>query len=307
MKTDAIPMPKITPRWQRRFVYSRFGRVLVFVAMFLSIAAVVALLAVMAGWTRRDHPGLREMTEVLLRILPAIGAYLLLVLGIEKRRPEELDPVTALPHAAIGFVFGGLFVGCVIGVLWIAGSYHVAGFGSDVHWAMGFVASGVAPAVSEEIVFRGVMFRIAEERWGLWRALALSAAFFGIVHIGNEGATLWSSAAIAIEAGVLLGLVYHVTRSLPVCMGLHCGWNFFEGTVFGSSVSGLADGDYSWLRAQFTGPDWLTGGRFGIEASAVMVAVSLVCSAALVAAMRRRSAAAAVADLDEAETGIAPC
>ena len=66
-----------------------------------------------------------------------------------------------------------------------------------------------------------MLFRIVEEGLGTWWALAISALLFGAIHIANPGATLWSSAAIAIEAGLLFGLLYHVTRSLPLCMGVH--------------------------------------------------------------------------------------
>ncbi|MGP1664743.1 MAG: lysostaphin resistance A-like protein, partial [Rhodanobacter sp.] len=81
----------------------------------------------------------------------------------------------------------------------------------------------------------------------------ISALFFGFVHMGNPGATLWSSVAIALEAGLLFGMLYHVTRSLPVCMGVHAAWNFAQGTIYGIPVSGTkADG---WLVSTHSGPD----------------------------------------------------
>ena len=95
----------------------------------------------------------------------------------------------------------------------------------------------------------------------------LAALFFGAAHIFNPGATLWSSAAIAIEAGLLLAMIYHVTRSLWACIGLHAAWNIMQGTLYGIPVSGSkADG---WLVSMRTGPDWLSGGVFGAEASVV--------------------------------------
>jgi len=131
-----------------------------------------------------------------------------------------------------------------------------------------------------------VLFRVTEEGLGTWAALLISALFFGFAHAGNPGATAWSSAAIAIEAGLLFGLLYHVTRSLPVCMGLHAAWNFCQGTVYGIPVSGLkADG---WLVSTRTGPDWLSGGVFGAEASVVALTLCLLCSAALLALALRR-------------------
>jgi membrane protease YdiL (CAAX protease family) len=123
---------------------------------------------------------------------------------------------------------------------------------------------------------------------GTWAALIISALFFGAVHLGNPGATLWSSLAIAIEAGLLFGLLYHVTRSLPLCMGLHAAWNFTQGTIYGIPVSGTdADG---WLVSTRSGPDWLSGGVFGAEASVVALALCSLCTVGLlVMALRRGS------------------
>ena len=122
----------------------------------------------------------------------------------------------------------------------------------------------------------------------LFRSLAISAVFFGAAHIANPAATLWSSAAIAIEAGILLALVYHVTRSLWACAGLHAAWNIMQGTVYGIPVSGThADG---FLVSTRTGPDWLSGGAFGAEASVVALACGVAVSAVLlVIALRRGS------------------
>jgi uncharacterized protein len=133
-----------------------------------------------------------------------------------------------------------------------------------------------------------VIFRIVEEGLGTWWALLISALFFGGAHIFNPGATLWSSAAIAIEAGLLLAMIYHVTRSLWACIGLHAGWNIMQGTVYGIPVSGGAS--KGWLISNRTGPDWLSGGVFGAEASVVaLLACSLVTLALLVVALRRSS------------------
>ncbi len=110
----------------------------------------------------------------------------------------------------------------------------------------------------------------------------MSALLFGFGHAANPGASAWSSIAIAIEAGLLFGLLYHVTRSLWWCIGLHAGWNFVQGAVFGIPVSGIAvDG---LVDAQLQGPDWLDGGGFGAEASALTV---LTCSIVTLLLLRR--------------------
>jgi membrane protease YdiL (CAAX protease family) len=93
--------------------------------------------------------------------------------------------------------------------------------------------------------------------------------------------------AIALEAGVLLALAYAATDRLWLPIGVHTGWNFTEGSVFGASVSGHAPGD-ALFQGSLSGPVTLTGGIFGPESSIVGVAVCLVAAAALVPATLRR-------------------
>ena len=67
---------------------------------------------------------------------------------------------------------------------------------------------------------------------------------------------------IVLEAGVLLGLAYAATRSLWLPIGLHFGWNFTEGGIFGASVSGRAY--HGMFKFSLSGSDILTGGAFGL-------------------------------------------
>ena len=163
-------------------------------------------------------------------------------------------------------------------ILWVLGAASVGGFGGFGGVGPPF-ATAIAAAVGEEIVFRGVVYRRLEDRLGTTIALVVSAAAFGLVHAGNPGANWASTLAIALESGVLLGLAYAATRSLWLPIGLHFGWNFTEGGIFGAAVSG---GQNSGLiHAHLVGPPLLTGGAFGPEASLAALVVSLSASIAL--------------------------
>jgi hypothetical protein len=91
----------------------------------------------------------------------------------------------------------------------------------------------------------------------------------------NSGATTVSTVAIALEAGVLLGAAYAACGSLWLPIGLHFGWNFTEGGVFGVAVSGRKAGA-GIVNMPLSGSALWTGGQFGPEASLVAVAVCLV-------------------------------
>ena len=116
------------------------------------------------------------------------------------------------------------------------------------------------------------MFRHLEDFGGSWFALALTSALFGVAHIFNPNATFFSSFAIAVEAGILLGGAYMLTRSLWAPIGLHAAWNFTQGQVFDVPVSGI-DGT-GLVEAKLSGPELLSGGTFGLEASVIALVIA---------------------------------
>ncbi|MBX3292831.1 MAG: CPBP family intramembrane metalloprotease [Acidobacteria bacterium] len=131
-----------------------------------------------------------------------------------------------------------------------------------------------AAAAYEEALFRGYFLQTLARGGYAWLAIVLTSAFFATVHLGNPSANAFSTANTAI-AGLWFGIAYMRTRDLWFVWGLHLMWNFFQGSVFGIEVSGLTDlSKPSLLNEIDTGPAWLTGGSYGIEAS-------IGCTAAL--------------------------
>ncbi len=290
-KSVAFTTPMNALRWKQLLLYSPVARIVIFA---LVMAALAVLFGSIAHFTFARGARMSLSTPVGVAIylttmpLPAVLAYLFLVRVVERRPAHELSLRRLPAGVVLGALAGLALFSIVVGVLWLLGSYHVIGTNPDAHWLIALLSVGLGAGVGEEIVTRGVLFRITEEGLGTWWALAISALFFGFAHGHNPGATAWSSAAIAIEAGVLFALIYHLTRSLWPCMGLHAAWNFAQGTIYGIPVSGThADG---WLVSTRSGPDWLSGGVFGAEASLVAL---LVCSTLslllLTAILRRRS------------------
>lgn len=255
-----------------RLLRSPLLRMLYFALMLVAFTAAAMWLAKVTGIPRNSLKTMQaNLGFTLLTVLPSVLAYWLLVRCVERRRVAELD-WRKLPHLIWGMLGGLLLFLVLTALLWAAGAYTITDIGDAPLWSL-FLLTAVAPAITEEIISRGILFRLTEEGLGTWIALAISALFFGFMHAGNPGATAWSSIAISIEAGLLFGLLYHVTRSLWWCIGLHAGWNFVQGAIFGIPVSGIAvDGV---LDSQLQGPDWLDGGGFGAEASVLTV---LTCS-----------------------------
>src|SRR5260370_1859723 len=206
-----------------------------------------------------------------------LGVYIAASKWIERRTPTELAVHRAPLELAAGTLLGLALFSSVMAILWLAGVYHPAGWGSYRQLPSGLLLAVLAGFL-EELLFRGLLFRLCSTFLGTWGALLFTAALFGAAHAANHGATLSSSLAIALEAGILLGAAYAATGRLWVPIGLHVGWNFTEGSLFGMTLSGntMAPG---LIRGSLTGPRILTGGEFGPEASIVAV---ILCRASAI-------------------------
>jgi membrane protease YdiL (CAAX protease family) len=174
-----------------------------------------------------------------------------------------------------GAAVGAAYLCASVGILAVIGGYHITGVAFAGRSLAGGLLLHVLVGIFEETLFRGILFRFLEEGFGSWVALTLTALFFGLSHLGNPNATLWSAIAIALEAGVTFAAVYMATRSLWFAMGLHTAWNFLQGNVFGVAVSGSGAPTDSLFQPLIQGNPWLTGGAFGIEASVIAVALGL--------------------------------
>ncbi|MFI7439134.1 lysostaphin resistance A-like protein [Nonomuraea indica] len=182
--------------------------------------------------------------------------------------------------------------GTVLGLALFAGLMMlIAVFGGwqEVSWGSfgGFLGTAglmASVAVAEELLFRGVVFRIMEERLGTVIALVVSMLLFGAIHLVNANATLWGAFAIALTGGVMLAAAYVATRSLWLPIGLHFAWNFTQAGIFGVTVSGSAVPPEGLLNITLSGPSALTGGTFGPEASLFAL---LVCMVPTIILLRR--------------------
>ena len=201
--------------------------------------------------------------------------YTLLVRFFERRPLSELAPRDMARYAAGGVVVGFMLFSSVLALLYLGGLVHFVQFGGAADVTIQASVS-LAAAIGEELLFRGAIFRITEEWLGTTVALIISAFLFGAAHALNTGATLIGVLAIALEAGVLLGVAYSASRSLWLPIGIHFGWNFTEGGLFGTAVSGGQS--HGLVTVTLDGPIALTGGAFGPEASIVALAVCLLAA-----------------------------
>ncbi|MBO3752004.1 CPBP family intramembrane metalloprotease [Streptosporangiaceae bacterium NEAU-GS5] len=247
----------------------------------------VVFVAVNAVTSALRNTGLLALVAGVLAAAGAVAAYAYLVRRLERRPAVEVARAAAVSGLRRGILIGLLLFTVTIALIALFGGYRVSGFGS-VFGALAILGTMAASAVVEEVLFRGIVFRLVEELAGTRGALIVSALLFGLLHLTNPGATIWGALAIAVEAGVMLGAAYAATRTLWLAIGVHFGWNFAEGGIFGTTVSGSEHGPVGLLTATLPGPEALTGGGFGPEASLFAIVVCAVPAVLFLRAARRR-------------------
>lgn len=229
--------------------------------------------------------------ELITAALRRCGIFSFALLGYwgyvrfhEKRAATELRfaPVGILLAA----VAGCLMISITLAALFASGNYVMTAWRGPQFGLLGVACVIGIAAMIEEIVYRGVLFRLLEEAWGTTVALWLQAFIFAIQHLANAESSVSESITTVISVtliGALWTLMYVATRNLWIVAAHHAAWNFTI-LLAGVPLSGLL----GWsaqapMESRYNGPQWLTGGVFGPEDSVITI---LVASAAVVILVR---------------------
>lgn len=189
-------------------------------------------------------------------------------LGFTTRRPVFYDLL-------VGFLLPGAVMGLVYLVEGALGWLSFQSWGWNVQSPLSLLGgmglmllAFIAVGFYEELMFRGYYMQNLKEGLNLPWALFLTSFAFGLSHMVNPNARLMSAVVILL-AGLFLGFAWWRTRELWLPIGLHIGWNFFEGPVFGYPVSGLPTDRL--IHHSLQGPEIITGGAFGPEAGLILI------------------------------------
>ncbi|TSI17004.1 CPBP family intramembrane glutamic endopeptidase [Brevibacterium aurantiacum] len=255
-----------------------------FIKQLIAVVAVTVLGSVATDFVGGN--GVLALVAGLITATLTLVVYHAVVSRTENRTVTEVSHAGAARSLGLGALIGiGLF-SLVIVIIALLGGYTVDGLGSPgaLLGLLGFMA---AVAVTEEVIFRGVLFRVIEERTGSWIAMAVTGLVFGLMHLLNPNASFFGAIAIAVEAGFMLTAAYMATRRLWVPIGLHFGWNMAAGGIFSTEVSG-ANTPQGLLDATMSGPVLITGGDFGPEGSVFSIALCTLAGAIFIVTAHRR-------------------
>lgn len=209
-----------------------------------------------------------------LGAVAAVAVYWVVMRRVAGRSTSEIARQGAGREALRGGAVGLGFVLVSALLITAFGGYSFSWAGNgffSVVWSAAMVQAGAA--VTEELMFRGFALQALEQRWGSRAAIVITGLFFGVAHLGAPGAGVWSALAIALEAGVMLGVAFLWRRNIWFVAGLHFAWNTAE-QLLGIPVSGHTP------KGLFTvdthGSALLSGGTFGLEASIVPVLIGVL-------------------------------
>lgn len=186
----------------------------------------------------------------------------------------------ALADLSVGFALTAAMMGVIYLIEWTMGWLTFEGFAREFQNPSQVARDALIMLVvyifvgwQEELVGRGYWLQNLEEGLNLDWAVFISSLFFSLAHYGNPSFA-WAPLIGLLISGYFLAYAYIRTRSLWLPIGLHIGWNFFEGTVFGFQVSGTES--FRLILQSVNGPTLWTGGGFGPEAGLILIPGLLV-------------------------------
>ncbi|MEK6540827.1 MAG: CPBP family intramembrane glutamic endopeptidase [Pseudomonadota bacterium] len=270
-------------RWVRAVVWMIGLAVMCVLAFNISADATLRLSAFLSGdvfTTRAAAPPGARLFAVCVGSMAMLGTYALAVRLGERRSAPEIGLRSLVPETAAGIALGTALMTAIIGLLWSAEWVEITA--RPVTHIAESLKQTVQSAVIEEVLVRIIVFRLLWRAAGVWPALILTALLFGGLHLSNPDASIFSGLCLVAGEGIGAGL-YLLTGRVWMAIGMHAGWNFAQGWIFGSAVSGLDDfagGPLQTSPAEGVSAI-LSGGGFGPESTLTALLISLLASIAL--------------------------
>jgi len=140
-------------------------------------------------------------------------------------------------------------------------------------WLAGMLLVGLG----EELTFRGYALSALTRGAGFWPASLLLSLIFGAEHLGKPMENVPDILNIVL-LGLFLCYTVRRTGNLWFAIGFHAAFDFFALSFYGSPNTGN-NGlplEHHLLDTHIAGPAWLTGGPQGLEASWLVVPMTLL-------------------------------
>lgn len=249
------------------------GLIVCFIAFILAQQVTGKLL----DFTSLDK-NFRNLIKGIIASATVIFAYIYFFKKYEKRTITEFSNKGIAKYIIAGVIIGVLLQCLTILIIIINGSFEIVSVNPISDMIIPFTVA-FSVAIFEEILIRGIIFRILEEKLGSYISLLITAIIFGALHLANPNSTGFSGLCVGIEAGFLMGAAYIYARNLWFPIAIHFAWNFMQSGIFGAITSGN-EKTSSLLTTKITGSQLFTGGAFGPEGT---IQAIIFCSLASIA------------------------
>ncbi|CYV41257.1 CPBP family intramembrane metalloprotease [Streptococcus suis] len=180
----------------------------------------------------------------------------------------------ALKDFLLGWGIGAAMLTTCVLLMWGFGAIQVTSFQFSANLVGEFLILVLAWSIqgtAEELLTRGWMFSSLAAKHNIPVGILVSSLFFTFLHLGNDGISLIPLLDLTLFA-ILACLVMLKTGNIWVISGIHAAWNCFQGNVFAFPVSGTQAGQ-AFIAVETSGPDWLSGGAFGVEGSIISLLI----------------------------------
>ncbi len=265
-------------------------RALIFLAIVAGLVAAVNLVILLVAYFvlhHRPHVGMASSLSPAVAALSDGSIFLftaaaaLIMSRIEHRKWGDYGLPARFAfrkHFWLGTVVGFLAISTSLLAIFALHGFHLAGMAihgktivlATAAWTAAFVIVGLG----EEFAFRGYLQFTLSTGIGFWPAAILLSALFGLAHAANPGESKFGLMSV-VCFGLLFCLFLRRTGSLWWAVGFHAGWDWGQTFFYGVSDSGLAP-YHNLFNSSFSGPQWLTGGTVGPEASVFTPMVLLI-------------------------------
>lgn len=167
-------------------------------------------------------------------------------------------------------------------VMFLPGEWEVFSL-SPLRMCITFVKAfgciGLGAALAEELLFRGVVLRLVEIKFGTKWALILPAVFWAFLHLLSADFSQGVSSFVRVFSVTYVGLVFSVitvaTGSIWSSVFFHAMWNFVTSGVVNMGFSPNDHVMFNYVPAQ--GNILFTGGENGLDGSVItMICYTLV-------------------------------
>ena len=178
--TEAEAIPAGKPLWRKIIDYPLVTMV---IATVLYICAVA--LSIVIGKQVPASLGKSEVAAVhaVITIGLLLAVYKFIITRLGENPKDDLPAGPAIRDGAIGLGAGFALMAASVGVATVAGVYRIIGEGDTSTLLLELISVAIMPGFTEELLFRGILFRWLEEFGGSWLALLVTSALFGLAHI----------------------------------------------------------------------------------------------------------------------------